>query len=153
MSARLDTAPVVRPMRLTDLDRVMAVEEAVYPFPWSRGNFSDSMKAGHHCVVCEVAGILAGYGVMMIGPGEAHLLNLSVAAECQRQGLGRQLLHYFMQFARECCATMMYLEVRLSNLAARRLYESEGFHEIALRRDYYPAVAGREHALVVGLTL
>ncbi|MBI2312208.1 MAG: ribosomal protein S18-alanine N-acetyltransferase [Betaproteobacteria bacterium] len=153
MSAQLDTAPVVRPMRATDLDAVVAVEEVVYPFPWTRGNFGDSIKAGYHCRVCEVAGELVAYGVMMIGADEAHLLNLSVAAEWQRQGLGRFLLHHFVRIARDCRAGMMYLEVRPTNTAARTLYESEGFHEIALRRNYYPAENGREHAVVMGLTL
>lgn len=153
MSARLDTAPLVRPMRAGDLDAVMAVEQAVYPFPWTWGNFSDSIEAGYHCRVCEVAGMLVAYGVMMLGADEAHLLNLSVAGEWQRRGYGRYLLHHFIRVARDSRAGMLYLEVRPTNTAARKLYEAEGFNEIALRRNYYPAENGREHAIVMGLTL
>lgn len=149
MSARLDTAPRLRRMRFADLDAVLATEQEIYPFPWTRGNFSDSIHAGYGCWICEAAGSLAGYGVMTTGAGEAHLLNLSVAVDWQRQGLGRRLLHHFVRLARERGAGMLYLEVRPSNVAARRLYELESFHEIALRPNYYPAPDGREHAIVM----
>lgn len=153
MSALPKSLPRLRPMCATDLDAVMAIEQSVYHFPWTRGNFSDSLAAGYSCWVLECAGAVAGYGVMALGADEAHLLNLSVARDWQRRGLGRKLLTHFAKLARECHALMMFLEVRPSNTAARALYADFGFTEIAVRRKYYPAGRGREDALVMGMPL
>ena len=95
MSAQLDDRPGYRPMRLDDLDAVMAIENDVYPFPWTRGNFADSIAAGYDCWLLTRAGRPVGYGVLMIGVDESHLLNLTIAAAWQRQGLGRMLLDHF----------------------------------------------------------
>lgn len=150
MSAQLkDDEPLYRPMRPADLDRVVAIEEVVYSHPWTRGNFADSMRAGYSCWAMERGGTVIGYGVLMIVADEAHLLNLSIAAEMQRQGYGRALLHHFKQVARNCGATSIYLEVRPSNVVARYLYLHDGFREIGIRRAYYPARHGREDAIVM----
>jgi ribosomal-protein-alanine N-acetyltransferase len=136
-------------MREPELDAVIAIEQAVHVHPWSRGNFSDSIAAGYHCWVAHRIGELVGYGVLTIGAGEAHLLNLSVAPDWQRRGVGTELTRFFMQLASENGAGKMYLEVRPSNAAARALYSAHGFAEIGVRRDYYPAVDGRENAIVM----
>lgn len=153
MSAQLDNLPQYRRMTADDLDRVMAIENEVYPHPWTRGNFYDSLNAGYHCWIMELAGEITGYGVMSIGAGEAHLLNMSIAARWQRRGLGREMLMFLIQLARESFAHKIYLEVRPSNLVGRRLYARAGFHEIATRRDYYPARRGREDAVIMELNL
>lgn len=153
MSARLDSVVEFRAMRPNDLDRVMAIEPTLYSHPWTRGNFQDSMTAGYVCRVIEFEGLVRGYGVLMIGAGEAHLLNLSVAVEWQRHGLGRALLEHFVRAARDGAARQMLLEVRPSNLAARRLYADFGFLDLSLRRGYYPAERGREDAILMGLPL
>lgn len=153
MSARLDSVEAFRPMRLTDLDRVMAIEPTLYSHPWTRGNFEDSIKAGYVCRVIECEGVVTGYGVLMIGAGEAHLLNLSVESGWQRRGLGRALLEHFVSAARDGAARQMLLEVRPSNVSARRLYVDFGFSDLSLRRDYYPAERGREDAILMSLPL
>jgi len=84
---------------------------------------------------------------------EAHLLNISIAAEYQGRGLGRELLVHMMQVARQYNALNMFLEVRVSNLAAIGLYENMGFNEMAIRRNYYPAKNGREDAILMGMAL
>jgi [ribosomal protein S18]-alanine N-acetyltransferase len=140
-----------RPMRAADLGEVVKIERAIYSHPWTLGNFRDSLQAGYSCWVMEHEGMLAGYGVLMIGVGEAHLLNLSVAHEWQRRGFGRSLLHHFIGLARECAATRVLLEVRPSNTAARALYKAEGFLELYVRRGYYPAEGGREDAILMGM--
>ena len=140
-------------MTAADLDAVMAIENAIYPHPWTRGNFDDSLAAGYHCWVVECGGEPAGYCVVMIAAGEAHLLNLSVAAKWQRRGIGREALGFIAGLAREYGAGKILLEVRPSNAAAIALYSSAGFSEIAVRRDYYPAGAGREDAVVLQLVL
>lgn len=150
MSARLDSPPTrLRQMAAADLDAVEAIERAVYSHPWTRGNFADSLVAGYHCWVLERGGVLAGYVVTMIAAGEAHLLNLSVTAALQRQGLGSELLCFVEALARDCGAATVFLEVRESNAAARRLYLRHGFAEVGLRKAYYPALAGREDAVTM----
>jgi len=136
-----------------DLDAVVAIEGAIYPHPWTRGNFADSLEAGYHCCVVECAGEMAGYTVVMIAAGEAHLLNLSVAAPWQRRGIGREALGFVARLARGYGATKILLEVRPSNMAAIALYAAAGFNEIAVRRGYYPAGDGREDAVVMQLDL
>lgn len=153
MSAQLDSLPKLRPMRVTDLDSVMEIEPTIYTHPWTRGNFDDSLKVGYSCWVIECEGVVVGYGVLMIGVREGHLLNLSVAAEWQGCGLGRMLLEHFVSTAREAGAEQLYLEVRPSNLAARKLYADFGFRDITVRRGYYPAEHGREDAILMGLPL
>ena len=153
MSAVLSQASGFRPMRAADLDAVLAIEREIYSHPWTMGHFRDSLHAGYSCWVMECGGHLAGYGVLMSGAGEAHLLNLSVAAHWQRQGLGRSLLHHFIAVARGCEARRIFLEVRPSNEAARWLYADTGFRELYVRRAYYPAEVGREDALLMGLDL
>jgi ribosomal-protein-alanine N-acetyltransferase len=153
MSAVLDIVPRYRRMAKQDLDAVLAIENAVYPHPWTRGNFRDSLDAGYHCWILECGDAIAGYSVVMIAAGEAHLLNLSIAAAWQRCGLGSELLHFITKLARDYAAERILLEVRPSNLAGRALYASAGFKEIGRRRDYYPDGAHREDALVLECVL
>lgn len=149
MSAQLDAAVQFRRMNAVDLDAVMAIENVIYTHPWTRGNFADSLAAGSHCRVMELNGVMAGYAVLNVAAGEAHLLNLSVAAGWQRRGLGRTLLMYLFDLTKELRAEVVLLEVRVSNLAARNLYAQAGFREIGTRRGYYPAYVGREDAIVL----
>ncbi len=142
-----------RPMGREDLGAVLAIECDVYPFPWTRGNFSDSLQAGYGCWVYEVNGAVVGYGVMMLAAGEAHLLNVAIARKWQRRGMGRKLMQHLIKVAREYHAEFMFLEVRPSNIAAHRLYEDLGFTEIVVRKNYYPAHKGREDAVIMGLSL
>ena len=153
MSAQLDILPKLRPMRASDLDRIMEIEPVIYTHPWTRGNFEDSMRVGYSCWVIDSGGVVTGYGVLMIGVREAHLLNLSIAPEWQRRGLGRTLLEHFVRIGRDSDAQQMFLEVRPSNASARRMYAGYGFRDISIRRGYYPAAGGREDAILMGLML
>lgn len=153
MSAQIDTLPRYRRMTAADLDVIAAIEQAAYPHPWTPGNFSDSLEAGYHGWVLECGGEIAGYTMVMIAAGEAHLLNLTVGAPWQRRGLGRNLLAFVVKLARDYGARTILLEVRPSNSAARALYASAGFSEIALRRGYYPDGAVREDAILLELSL
>ena len=153
MSAVLKPVIGLRPMTGADLPKVMAIETAIYPFPWTQGNFRDSLAAGYSCWICVRNGELIGYAVVMLASDEAHLLNLSIAAGCQRQGYGSLLLWRLCEFARGHGARLIFLEVRPSNAAGLRLYERHGFQRVGLRREYYPAPAGREDALILRLPL
>jgi ribosomal-protein-alanine N-acetyltransferase len=146
------------PMVAADLDEVMAIERDVYPFPWTRGNFDDALRAGY-CAWTLRAGPrghpapLIAYAVVMIAVDEAHLLNLSVAQGWQRGGYGWRMLEWMAQQSRDHGAHSMLLEVRPSNLPAQRLYDRYGFTRIGIRRGYYPARDGREDALVMRIAL
>ena len=140
-------------MREQDLDEVMAIESAIYTHPWTLGNFADSLRAGYDCWTYRINGELAGYFILMAAAGEAHLLNLSIAARHQRRGHGSALLREATALARRRGAHNVFLEVRPSNRAAQDLYTRFGFRRIAVRRDYYPAEFGREDALVFSLVL
>jgi len=136
-------------MRTADLERVVAIEREVHAHPWTPGNFQDSLDAGYHCWVAEHDSQIVAYGVLSVGAGEAHLLNLSVASASQRRGIGSHMTQFLLRLARDYGASLVFLEVRPSNTAARALYARSGFSEIGRRRDYYPAGEAREDAVVM----
>lgn len=153
MSAVLRTELGFEPMTEGDLRRVIEIEEGIYAFPWTLGNFRDSLRAGYDCWVYREGGELIAYAVLVLAADEAHLLNLSVAAHAQRRGHGRNLLRNVIGLARERRAKVLFLEVRPSNDAGQRLYATQGFRQVGKRRAYYPAHRGREDALVLSLSL
>ena len=140
-------------MTEADLLRVLEIEKSIYAFPWTPGNFHDSLRAGYSCWVYRDGDQLIGYAVLMLASGEAHLLNLSVAAHAQRRGHGRILLGHVSGVARRHGAKVLFLEVRPSNEVGQRLYTGYGFKQVGVRRSYYPAHRGREDALVLSLSL
>jgi ribosomal-protein-alanine N-acetyltransferase len=156
MSAQLDFGGAsLQPMTVAALDDVLALEDEVYPFPWTRGNFVDSLAAGYTAwTLSRADGVLIGYCVAMIGVDEMHLLNITVATAARRNGHARRLLAGLVQMCRERAAGRLWLEVRESNIHARGTYRRLGFHEVGRRRGYYPAPEGRrEDAIVMSLDI
>ncbi len=149
----LQQAFEIRAMHPTDLDRIILIEREIFLFPWSPGNFSDSIDAGYLCQVMEQADTIMGYGIMMMSPDEAHILTLGISANWQKKGLGKKLLQHLIQSARNMNAKSILLDVRESNLGAAQLYQQMGFQQIATRKGYYPAMCGREDARVMQLLL
>lgn len=141
--------PVIRPLREEDLDAVIAIEEAAYPFPWTRGIFAECLRVGYGCLGVTVDGVLAGYVIFNWGAGESHLLNLCVHPDHQRLGLGGLLLTQALQRARAVGCEAMLLEVRPSNPAAAAMYERRGFVVVGRRPGYYRSAGGREDAIVM----
>ena len=142
-------------MQYGDLDAVIAVERTAYSFPWTRGNFVDSLAAGYlaEMLVDDRVG-LVGYYLAMAGVDEMHLLNLTVAPAQQRRGHSRTLLDALELRCRHQHLATLWLEVRASNVRARQVYARRGFAEVGLRRGYYPAAkATREDAIVMSLAL
>ena len=142
-----------RAMTPFDVPGVGAVERASYPFPWSEGIFRDCLRVGYLCRVAENEGEIVGYGIVAMGAGEAHVLNICVAPALRGRGIGRQMLMLLIERAKEAGTQDVFLEVRPSNMHAIALYQSRGFVEVGRRRAYYQAEAGREDALVLKLTL
>ena len=140
-------------MRESDIGAVERIERVVYEFPWTAGNFRDSLKSGYLGAVCKVDGVLAGYAIQMYVIDEAHLLNITIAPAFQNNGHGSRFLHWLMDEARSRNMSSLFLEVRSSNARAQSFYTRFGFGRIAIRRDYYPARGGREHALILRTNL
>jgi ribosomal-protein-alanine N-acetyltransferase len=141
-----------RPLAQDDLAYVAALEAQIHLAPWTLGNFRDALAAGYSARVGEYGGRIVAYGVLMLAPGEAQLLNLSVVPDSRRQGLGRALLEQFAADARRLGAEQLFLEVRVGNGHAIALYEGAGFAPIGRRAAYYPpspADGTREDALVM----
>jgi ribosomal-protein-alanine N-acetyltransferase len=136
-----------------DLDWVCAQEAELHPFPWTRGNFVDSLVAGHDCWLMSEAGHPQAYAIVLVVLDEAHLLNISVVRDAQRRGFGRRLLEHLIAEARHQGIRQFFLEVRPSNEPALALYQRTGFVEIGQRKGYYPSSGGRENAIVMRLEL
>lgn len=145
--------PRLRPMREADLREVLRIERSAYEFPWTLGIFRDCLRVGYCCWVLENGMEIQAYGVMSVGAGESHILNLCVRPDLQRRGLGRRMLRHLLNLARLHRAKTVLLEVRPSNKAALMLYKDMGFNEVGVRRNYYPAADGREDALILAREL
>jgi ribosomal-protein-alanine N-acetyltransferase len=154
------TAPVwdlarlhYEPMQQSDLEDVFALEQSVYPYPWSLANFVDSLNSNYESwVLRDQDGDLLGYFLLMAVVDEAHLLNVAVSATQQGQGLGRFLLNQAVACSRGLGMESVLLEVRPSNTRALQIYERYGFQHIGRRKGYYPAAnQQREDAIVMRL--
>ncbi|HEY8048359.1 MAG TPA: ribosomal protein S18-alanine N-acetyltransferase [Ramlibacter sp.] len=155
MSAVLKSAEArFDPLSEQHLDEVVAVESRAYEHPWTRGNFADSLRSGYQAQVLVAGGKLLGYFVAMKGVDEVHLLNITVVPEHQSQGWGRLILDALALWARQQGAQWLWLEVRVGNERAQRIYERHGYRRVGERRGYYPAANGkREDAIVMSLKL
>ena len=142
-----------RAMTPFDVPGVGAVERASYPYPWSEGIFRDCLRVGYLCRVAENDGEIVAYGIVAMGAGEAHVLNICVAGHVRGRGIGRRMLMLLIERSVQAGMQDVFLEVRPSNLHAIALYQSLGFIEVGRRRGYYQAEVGREDALVLKLSL
>ncbi len=140
-------------MSLDDLGTVLENEMRAYEYPWTRGVFSDCLAAAHECWVVCVSDAVVGHGVLSVGGNQAHLLNVCIRRDQQGFGFGRELVNFMLTRAEQSGVGTVFLEVRPSNFVARRLYETLGFREIGMRKNYYPAHTGNEDARVLALQL
>ena len=157
-TASLPVAPAIEarfePMTVERLEAVLVIEQSVYSHPRTRGNFIDTLAAGHNALCLLAGDQLLGYFVAMPGYQEVHLLNITVAPEFQRQGWARLMLDALALWAQAQQADWLWLEVRVSNTRAQQVYLRRGFARVGLRKAYYPAGQGlREDAVVMSLHL
>lgn len=143
------------PMTPGDVDEVLALENSVFPHPWSRANFVNSLAHGYDAwLLRDTDGALIGYFLLMFAFDETHLLDIAVSGERHGQGLGRYLLDKVAQRSREHGMGSVLLEVRPSNERAQQVYKKYGFKEIGRRKGYYPVHEGkREDAIVMRFVL
>jgi len=154
MSAVINQPSIsLRPMQLVDLDIVMDIENDMYDYPWTEGIFRDCLRVGYCCWVLTVDSELCAYSVMSTGANEAHILNVCVHRDALRNGHAETLLRHLLGVAKRHSADICLLEVRPSNSAAISLYHKLGFNEVGLRRNYYPAIDGREDAVILAKNL
>ena len=142
-------ATAIREMVHDDLAMVSDIERRSYEFPWSHGVFRDCLLAGYQCFVLVREERVAGYSILSVAAGEAHILNLCVDPEFRSLGYGEKLLDELLYRARSASVREIFLEVRPSNKTALALYRKKGFHQIAERPAYYQANEGREDAAVL----
>lgn len=140
-------------MRFSDVETVARIERSAYAFPWTPGMFADCVGSGHECWVAREGQAILGYAILAAGAGEAHLLNVCVRPTRRRRGHGSALVRHMIDRAAACDARTLFLEVRPSNAAARRMYEDLGFREVGRRRNYYSTADGREDAVILALSL
>ena len=154
MEANSNTPELIpRLMVLADLDRVVENEVRAYAFPWTRGIFVECIEANHECWVWCSSERIIGHGVLSVGGGDGHLLNVCVRRDEQGHGYGRLLTLHMIDRAFQRGTRALFLEVRPSNLVAVRLYETIGFKEVGKRKNYYPSHLGHEDARVLVLDL
>lgn len=142
------------PMTESRLGEVVAIERRAYAHPWTRGNFSDSLRSGYQAqLLCADDDVIMGYFVAMQGVDEVHLLNITVDPRFQGQGWGRVMLDALALWSRAQRAQWLWLEVRISNVRAQQVYLRYGYRRVGERKNYYPAVQGREDAIVMSYKL
>lgn len=143
----------IRRMTSDDLSDVLVNERRGYTHPWSEGIFEDCMSHGNECWLLVTSGRIIGHGILSVGAGEAHLLNLCIHPDCHGHGFGRFMVEHLVERAHHREVQTIFLEVRPSNIAACKLYENMGFNKVGVRENYYPTYIGREDAHVLSLQL
>ena len=143
----------IRDMTHDDLSMVSDIERRSYEFPWSHGVFRDCLLAGYQNIVLVREEQVAGYAVLSVAAGEAHILNICVDPAFRARGYGEKLLDELLFRARAAMVRQIFLEVRPSNDTALALYRKKGFHQVANRPAYYQASGGREDAAVLAKKL
>jgi ribosomal-protein-alanine N-acetyltransferase len=136
-------------MNLSDLDEVMHIETNNYPVPWTKGIMKDCINSDYHCIKVQQNNEIIGYAILLTAFDESHLLNMCIDKKQQSQGLGRKLLKHLENICRLCHSKVFLLEVRESNPVAQSLYQSFGFKQIGIRKNYYRCLNGKENAIVM----
>lgn len=140
----------IAPLQEDDLATILVIESTVNAAPWSEASFRHELSHPHGIfLVARRQGEVVGYAGCWVLVDEAHITTVAVGPDHQRQGIGRQLVSALLKHSHEMGATCATLEVRASNDPARKLYQSMGFVDAAVRRGYYPN--NREDAIVMWL--
>lgn len=154
----MSTTPQIRPMRPEDLTSVMEIERVAYSTPWPESSFRGLLtRTDTYLIVAEIeepkggGPQIVGYAASWAVLGQGELGNIAVKPQWQHKGVGRRLLESVVEAMREIRVTELFLEVRVTNLIAQRLYQSFGFRPIGIRQAYYSKPT--EDAIVMRLDL
>lgn len=137
----------------TDLPSALRIEQRAHAFPWSEQTLASNQGERYLNLQLTVDGEMAAFAITQIVLDEATLFNIAVDPAYQRRGLGRELLEQVVDEVEKRGVVTLWLEVRASNAAAIALYESMGFNEATIRRNYYPTAEGREDAIIMALPI
>jgi len=143
----------LRTILQSDLPEVMKIEKSAYQFPWSQKGFENSLDQGLNYLFCDVDDQVLGYCCLLTVLDEAHLLNFCIRSECQGQGLAKLAFSELKKHLLDANFQLILLEVRESNLRAKKLYQQLGFKEDGVRKNYYAAEDGKEDAILMSLPL
>jgi ribosomal-protein-alanine N-acetyltransferase len=142
----------IRPMTRNDCEQVAAIEAVSFSVPWSLNAFTDTVeKNNFRYFVAEEAGEILGYCGFLQVLDEGEIPNVCVKASARKQGVGKRMMMVLIEEAEKLGIAMLFLEVRESNMAARRLYESIGFVQNGIRKNFYEQPT--EHAVLMSKTL
>ena len=136
-----------------DIEAVLEIETLSNPFPWTEQNFIDCLKRDYYCLIQTHSDAISGFAIQSIALDEAHLLNIGVSSNKRREGLGSDLLEKIIYASEAMGSKKVFLEVRVSNIAATNLYLDFGFKKIGIRKDYYRLPEGEEDALLMSKSL
>ena len=136
-----------------DMEAVLEIETLSNPFPWTEQNFIDCLKRDYYCLIQTHSDAISGFAIQSIALDEAHLLNIGVSSNKRREGLGSDLLEKIIYASEAMGSKKVFLEVRVSNIAATNLYLDFGFKKIGIRKDYYRLPEGEEDALLMSKSL
>ena len=142
----------IRPMTIQDCEQVAQIEAASFSVPWSLRAFTETVeKDNFRYFVAEESGEILGYCGFLFVLDEAEIPNVCVKASARCRGLGKQMMTVLIEEAKKLGMAMLYLEVRESNAPARALYQSLGFEENGIRKNFYEHPV--EHAVLMSKAL
>ncbi|WP_038155871.1 ribosomal protein S18-alanine N-acetyltransferase [Trabulsiella guamensis] len=144
---------MISSLSTTDLPRAWQIEKRAHAFPWSEKTFASNQGDRYFNLKLETENEIAAFAITQVVLDEATLFNIAVDPAYQRRGLGRALLEYLIDALEKRGVVTLWLEVRASNVAAIALYESLGFNEATIRKNYYPTAEGREDAIIMALPI
>ena len=141
--------PFYENMNSTHIDDVCNIEKHSYAYPWSRNIFYDCINNNYLCKVMLINHNVVGYIINSIIQDECHIMNLCIHKDYRRLGYAKKLLNYVNQEIKKINCKLIFLECRPSNKSALKLYLSEGYNEIGIRKNYYPSKNGYEDAIML----
>ena len=136
-------------MRKSDIEIILDIERSSNPHPWAKKNFLDCLERDYYCLVQEIQKEVSGFAIQSIAIDESHLLNIGIKKKYRRKGFGEEILNQIILFSKVMGCRKIFLEVRISNIRAIKLYEKEGFRKVDIRKNYYKLREGREDALIM----
>ncbi len=136
-------------MRKSDIEIILDIERSSNPHPWAKKNFLDCLERDYYCLVQEIHKEVSGFAIQSIAIDESHLLNIGIKKKYRRKGFGEEILNQIILFSKVMGCRKIFLEVRISNIRAIKLYEKEGFRKVDIRKNYYKLREGREDALIM----
>ena len=127
----------LRPASFDDMDQISKIEENTNEYPWTPNNFHSSLSAGNSSLVLRHEKNILGYAFFSVIGSDSHLLNITVSKDYQGKGYGKKILEKVIFQSKVLGATVIFLEVRVSNSRAIGFYEKFGFKRDAVRYNYY----------------